>query len=103
MTRLLLCTAMVLALTASANAQAFGFVSDGGMGRNHGVTTEPGMPTCNVQVSEECRRLMAERKAWLAERKAWSAARTQHRGRARPKQAPIASEPGRRAEPGDAI
>jgi hypothetical protein len=26
-------------------------------GRDHGVVTEPGMPKCNMAVSEECRRL----------------------------------------------
>jgi hypothetical protein len=67
MTRLLIATAalvlVVVCLPHSASTQAIG-----GIGRFHGVTSEPGMPTCNVQVSEECRRLMAERKAWQAAR-----------------------------------
>jgi hypothetical protein len=27
------------------------------IGRSHGYVTEPGMPKCNLAVSEECRRL----------------------------------------------
>jgi hypothetical protein len=66
MTRLLIATAalvlVVVCLPHSAMAQVyFGNVQDL---MPHG----PGMPTCNVQVSEECRRLMAERKAWQAAR-----------------------------------
>jgi hypothetical protein len=42
MTRLLLCTATILALTASASAQGYFGGSDGGMGRYHGVMPNPG-------------------------------------------------------------
>jgi hypothetical protein len=36
MTRLLLCTATILALTTAASAQGYFGGSDGGMGRSHG-------------------------------------------------------------------
>jgi hypothetical protein len=42
MRRLLLCTATLLALTASAHAQEYFGGSDGGMGRYHGVMPNPG-------------------------------------------------------------
>jgi hypothetical protein len=83
MTRLLIATAalvlVVVCLPHSASTQAIG-----GIGRFHGVTSEPGMPTCNVQVSEECRRLMAERSRLIAERKAWQAARMRANAPRRP-------------------
>jgi hypothetical protein len=31
-------------------------------GRGHGYVTEPGMPKCNMAVSEECRRLYGNKK-----------------------------------------
>jgi hypothetical protein len=72
MTRLLIATAalvlVVVCLPHSAMAQAYFGNTSGLGGVGGGVTTGPGMATCNVQVSEECRRLMAERKAWLAAR-----------------------------------
>jgi hypothetical protein len=75
MTRLLIATAalvlVVVCLPHSASTQIIG--AGAGIGRFHGVTSEPGMPTCNPQISEECRRLMAERKRLMAERKAWAA------------------------------
>jgi hypothetical protein len=45
-----------------AKAQDAGWRKDGtwqmqNYGRNHGILSGPGMPKCNVNVSEECRRL----------------------------------------------
>jgi hypothetical protein len=71
--RCLFLIAALLCLPHSASTQALIIGGGAGIGRFHGVTTEPGMPTCNVQVSEECRRLMAERRRLMAERKAWAA------------------------------
>jgi hypothetical protein len=81
--RLLIATAAILVavcLPHSAFAQLI-IGSNAGIGRFHGATTEPGMPTCNLQVSEECRRLKE-----LGDRNRARAARMRsnvHRGLAR--------------------
>jgi hypothetical protein len=52
----LLCAAVILIFMAlrPAHAQQWQLPN---YGRDHGVVTEPGMPKCNMAVSEECRRL----------------------------------------------
>jgi hypothetical protein len=56
-----ICTAVLILFMASwpAHAQrdAQGNWQLPDYGRTHGVVTEPGMPKCNMAVSEECRRL----------------------------------------------
>jgi hypothetical protein len=59
----LLCAAIFMALRP-AHAQQWQLPN---YGRDHGVVTEPGMPKCNMAVSEECRRLYGGSRARQAE------------------------------------
>jgi hypothetical protein len=49
---------MLIMAVRPAHAQKLWPLRD--IGRGHGYVTEPGMPKCNLAVSEECRRLYGQ-------------------------------------------